>query len=151
MKPLALGSSLLAIVGSVVSLTLPATAINAAYFAKTTQILYLPTIGGAELRLTQIILPRGKWVINYSATAANGGNNDIIRCYVRAKETGEILSGHITSAGSQLSASSITTISGVTLVNLSEPTTMFLTCSHDLNARTPYIQYIDSGAEIVAY
>ncbi|AUB36505.1 hypothetical protein COO91_02420 [Nostoc flagelliforme CCNUN1] len=148
MKPLALTSSLLAIVGSVVGLTPPAIAINVAYFAKTTQALYLPTIGGAELRLTQIFLPRGQWVINYSASPVNNTANDIVRCYVRARETGEILSIHATTAGVQLGASFVSTVSGVTLVNLSEPTTMVLTCTHDVTGPTPYI---DPGAEIVAY
>ncbi|MEH1843041.1 MAG: hypothetical protein V7L20_30990 [Nostoc sp.] len=148
MKPLALGSSLLAIVGSVVSLTLPATAINAAYFAKTTQNLYLPTTAFQELRLGEILLPRGKWIVNYSATAVNTGFNATVRCYVRAKETGEILSIHAAIVGVQLGASVASTISGVTLVNLNEPTRMVLTCSHDDTDRTPYI---DSGAEIAAY
>ncbi|MCC5618635.1 hypothetical protein LC605_26805 [Nostoc sp. CHAB 5836] len=149
MKPLALTSSLLAIVGSVVSLTLPATAINAAFFAKTTQNLSLPITGGQELRLAEILLPRGKWIVNYSATAVNYGANNVVRCYVRARETGEILSIHATVVGGvQLGASAATTISGVTLVNLNEPTRMVLTCTQDQNGVTAYI---DAGAEIVAY
>ncbi|MCC5622018.1 hypothetical protein [Nostoc sp. CHAB 5715] len=148
MKPLALGSSLLAIVGSVVSLTLPATAINVAYFAKTTQNLFLPTIGGAELRLAEIPLPRGQWIVNYSATAVNGGASDTVRCYVRARETGQILSGHVAQVGVEPGSSLASTISGVTLINLNEPTTMVLTCVHDVTGRTPYI---DAGAEIAAY
>ncbi|MBD2447104.1 hypothetical protein H6G76_07975 [Nostoc sp. FACHB-152] len=148
MKPLALGSSLVAIVGSVVSLTLPATAINVVYFSDTTQPLNLPTIGGAELRLTQISLPPGKWIINYSASPVNNTANDIVRCFVRAKETGAIISGHATTAGVQPGASFVSTISGVTVVVLSEPTTMVLTCTHDNTGPAPYI---DPGAEIAAY
>ena len=148
MKPLALSSSLLAIVASVVGLTPPATAIGTAYFAKTTQNLYLPTVANAELRLTQILLPRGKWIVNYSATAVNGGVNDTVRCYVRARETGEILSSHGVHVGVEPGASVASTISGVTLVNLSEPTTMVLTCSHDGTAPA---SYIDGSAEIAAY
>ncbi|MEH2384369.1 MAG: hypothetical protein V7K14_00950 [Nostoc sp.] len=148
MKPLALSSSLLAIVASVVGLTPPATAIGTAYFAKTTQGLNLPYYGGQELILTQILLPSGKWVINYSASPVNGGINDIVRCFVRTKETGEILSAHATDVGVQLAASFVSTISGVTLVNLSQPTTVLLICTHDTTGTTPYI---DPGAEIVAY
>ncbi|MEH2311883.1 MAG: hypothetical protein V7K35_10885 [Nostoc sp.] len=147
MKPLALGSSLLTIVGSVVSLTLPATAINTAFFAKTTQTLYLPTTGGQQLRLTQIFLPAGQWVINYSATAVNFGANDTVRCSVRARETGQNFSEHVAVVGTQQGASLGSTISGVTLANLIEPTTMVLTCTHD----TTGTRYIDAGAEIVAY
>lgn len=148
MKPLALTSSLLAIVGSVVSLTLPATAINAAYFAKTTQVLYFPPVGGQELRLAEILLPRGKWIVNYSATAGNDGTNGIARCYVRARETGEIISIHAAALGTQLGGSITTTIGGVTLVNLNQPTTMVLICTHDYTNGRPFIDY---GAEIVAY
>jgi len=148
MKPLALTSSLLAIVASVVGLTPPATAINAAFFAKTTQNLSLPITGGQELRLAEILLPRGKWIVNYSATAVNGGAADTVRCYVRARETGQILSGHVAEVGVQPGASLASTISGVTLVNLNEPTTMVLTCVHDVTGTTPYI---DASAEIVAY
>ncbi|MBN3945895.1 MAG: hypothetical protein HWQ38_05165 [Nostoc sp. NMS7] len=148
MKLLALTSSLLAIVGSVVSLTLPATAIGTALFAKTTTGLSLPTTGGQELRLTQILLPPGQWVINYSATAVNGGAADTVRCYVRARETGQILSGHVAEVGVQPGASLASTISGVTLVNLNEPTTMVLTCVQDNTGLGPYI---DAGAEIAAY
>lgn len=139
---------MLAIVGSVVSLTLPATAINAAYFGNTTQNLYLPTTAFQELRLAEILLPRGKWIVNYSATAVNGEFNATVRCYVRARETGEILSIHAAIVGVQLGASVASTISGVTLVNLNEQTRMVLTCCHDDTDRTPYI---DSGAEIAAY
>ncbi|MHC5718779.1 MAG: hypothetical protein ACYTX0_43630 [Nostoc sp.] len=148
MKPLALTSSLLAIVGSVVGLTPPATAIGTAYSAKTTQGLNLPYYGGQELILTQILLPSGKWVINYSATAVNGGAADTVRCYVRARETGQIVSAHVAEVGLQPGASLASTISGVTLVNLNEPTTMLLICLQDNTGTRPYI---DGGAEIVAY
>ncbi|MDZ8222881.1 hypothetical protein [Nostoc sp. ChiVER01] len=148
MKPLALSSSLLAIVGSVVSLTLPATAINAAYFGKTTQSLSLPITQGQELRLAEILLPRGKWIVNYSATAINFGANDTVRCYVRARETGQILSEHVAVVGTQQGASLASTISGVTVANLNEPTTMLLVCNHDNTGKTPII---DAGAEIAAY
>ncbi|MHC5725629.1 MAG: hypothetical protein ACYT04_52965 [Nostoc sp.] len=148
MKPLALGSSLLAIVASVVSLTLPATAINAAFFGKRTQVLYFPPVGGQELRLAEILLPAGKWIVNYSATAGNDGTNGYVRCYVRARETGEILSIHAAVLGTQLGGSIGTTISGVTLVNLNKSTTMVLTCTHDATNGRPFV---DSGAEIAAY
>ncbi|MBG1261837.1 hypothetical protein [Nostoc commune] len=148
MKPLALTSSLLAIVGSVVSLTLPATAINVAYFAKTTQGFDLPYYGGQELRLAEIVLPRGKWVINYSATAVNRALNDTVRCYVRAKETGEMISIHAAQVGLVAGTAFASTISGVTVVNLNEQTTMVLTCTHDGTGSGPYIEY---GAEIAAY
>ncbi|MEH1872402.1 hypothetical protein [Nostoc sp.] len=130
------------------SLTLPATAINAAFYSNTTQVLYFPPTGGQELKLTQIILPAGKWIVNYSATAVNDGTNGFVRCYVRARETGEILSIHAAVLGTQLGGSIGTTISGVTLVNLNKPTTMVLTCTHDVTNGRPFI---DSGAEIVAY
>ena len=71
-----------------------------------------------------------------------------MRCYVRARETGEILSLHATTAGVQLAASFASTISGVTIVNLSEPTTMVLTCSHDGTGSGPRIE---ASAEIAAY
>ncbi|MEH1929716.1 hypothetical protein [Nostoc sp.] len=149
MKPLALGSSLLAIVASVVGLTPPATAIGAAYSAKTTQALNLPYYVGQELILTQIGLPSGQWVINYSASPVNGANiDDIVRCYVRARETGQIFSVHAAEVGLQAPGAFVSTISGVTLVNLSQPTTVLLICTHDRTGSTPYI---DPGAEIVAY
>ncbi|MBD2731980.1 hypothetical protein H6G96_38410 [Nostoc sp. FACHB-892] len=148
MKLLALSSSLFAIIGSVVSLTLPATAIGTAFFSKTTQALDLPSIANQELRLTQILVPAGQWIINYSASPVNTGSNDAVRCYVRARETGEILSIHATFAGTGAGASYVSTISGVTLVNLSEPTTMVLTCTRDRNGARIYI---DPGAEIAAY
>ncbi|MEH2416604.1 hypothetical protein [Nostoc sp.] len=148
MKPLVLSSSLLAIVASIVGLTPPATAINAAFFSKTTPTLFLPSTGGQELGLTEILLPAGKWIVNYSATAVNFGANDFVRCYVRARETGQVLTNHVAFVGAQQGASQASTISGVTLVNLNQPTTMVLTCAHDTTGRTPYI---DPGAEIVAY
>ena len=96
--------------------------------------------------LHQFTVPAGKRVISYSATAANGGANEVVRCGVRAN--GTFLSAHAAQVGTQAGGTYLSTISGVTFYNSSVPYTLDLVCLHGSGSDVPYI---DPGAEVAVY
>ncbi|MEH2408262.1 hypothetical protein [Nostoc sp.] len=142
MKRLTLCGSLLAIVGSAIGFTMPATAIPAIY-RKTTDVISLPALDDVLLIVHQFTVPAGSRVINYSVTAANSGLIEYVRCGVRAN--GTFLSQHAAVVGGGYAS----TISGVTSYDSRVPYTLDLVCFH--NGGYNSIPIIDRYAEVAVY
>lgn len=138
---------MLAIVGSAIGFTMPATAIPAIY-RKTTDVISLPTPDDVLLTVHQFTVPAGSRVINYSVTAVNYfGSIEYVRCGVRAN--GTFLSRHAALVGIDAGGAHASTISGVTFYESSVPYTLDLVCSHDGgNAGFPIL---DTGAEVAVF
>ncbi|MEH2418458.1 hypothetical protein [Nostoc sp.] len=146
MKRLTLCGSLLAIVGSAIGFTVPATAIEA-IFRSTTQSLSLPFNNDEQLIIHRVTVPAGSKVITYSVTTYNFEVGEFVRCGLRAD--GSFVEQHTAAVGGGISATNAATISGVTYRTSSVPYTLDLVCSHD-GAGTS-IPNIEAYAELAVF
>ncbi|MEH2061652.1 MAG: hypothetical protein V7K50_05160 [Nostoc sp.] len=146
MKRLTLCGSLLAIVGSTISFTIPATAIEA-IFRTTTQYLNLPFNNDEQLIIHRVTVPAGSKVITYSVSVTNYYVGEFVRCGLRAN--GSFVEQHTAVVGGGQSATNAATISGVTYRTSTVPYTLDLVCSHDGGGTS--IPTIDAYAELAVF
>lgn len=107
---------------------------------------YLPTPDGQPAVLLQLIVPAGRKVITYSATAVNFRNKKLSGAVL--KINGNFTSVHAAQVGVQPAGAFASTISGVDFLNSSVPTSVELACVHDGAGDVPYI---DPGAELAVF